>query len=61
MTAVGTEATVLSSDSLPESSQWGFASWKRPVATEYNVPTIRLMIFSSAMAAYLSRTCLSNL
>jgi hypothetical protein len=35
---VGTDATVAFHDSLPESGQWNFASWKRPVVTERSVP-----------------------
>jgi hypothetical protein len=31
---VGTDATVAFHDSLPESGQWNFASWKRPLVTE---------------------------
>jgi len=34
--AKGTEETVLSSDSSPESSQYSFDSQKQPVVTEYN-------------------------
>jgi len=35
---MGTDATVAFQDSLPESGQWSFASWKRPVVTECSVP-----------------------
>lgn len=34
-----TDATVAFQDSLPESGQWSFASWKRLIVTECNVPT----------------------
>lgn len=30
---MGTQATVLCSDSSPKSSQWHFGSWKQPVVT----------------------------
>jgi hypothetical protein len=35
---MGTDATVAFQYSLPESGQLSFASWKRPVVTEYSVP-----------------------
>jgi len=36
--AKGTDATVAFQDSLPESGQWNFASWKRSVVADCSVP-----------------------
>ena len=36
---MGTDTTVAFQDSLPESGQWNFASWKLSVVTECSMPT----------------------
>lgn len=37
MTALGTDATVVFQDSLPESGRWNLTPWKRPVVNECSV------------------------